>query len=355
MKRILVQAGHKPPLQPGIPGTGAPGEAPLMAEIQQAVVRVLEHDGRFKAIAVPGEIPGGLQVDAALFLHADGVDNTSVRGFCFGYPTGSKDTEVNRDLAELIAAEFNKLPGHPPRRADNPTADAHYYYGFRIVETPGPEVLIEHGFVTNPTEHAWLKSHVEQIAQAEHAALCRYFGFDGQKITPQATLISPPRAPRQNAETYLLARPHGQYTEADVRNIVGYYYSVATAGGVGLDPLLAIAQMILETAHLTSYWSQRPRRNPAGIGVTGAPGAGVSFPSWFAAVQAHVGRLLAYSLPKGKEAAAQATLINKALAARPLPDALRGRAPRLQGLAGTWAKDPQYANKICAIANDILS
>lgn len=42
-----------------------------------------------------------------------------------------------------------------------------FYYGFGIVQTPGPEVLVEHGFVTNPAEHQWLKAHVNELARAE--------------------------------------------------------------------------------------------------------------------------------------------------------------------------------------------
>ncbi len=170
-------------------------------------------------------------------------------------------------------------------------------------------------------------------------------------VTPRSQLHAAARAPAQRAERYLLAGPHGEYSDDDVRVIVGHYYKTAPA--VGLDPLLVVAQMVLETGALTSFWSQRPRRNPAGIGVTGAPGAGLSFPSWKTAVRAHTGRLLAYSLPSGTENQAQAQLIAEALAFRPLPQRLRGVAPRLEGLAGTWAADPQYAVKLARVANDI--
>jgi N-acetylmuramoyl-L-alanine amidase len=36
-------------------------------------------------------------------------------------------------------------------------------------------VLVEHGFVTNPQEHRWLKGHVDELAQAEYNALLRFF------------------------------------------------------------------------------------------------------------------------------------------------------------------------------------
>ena len=170
-------------------------------------------------------------------------------------------------------------------------------------------------------------------------------------VTPRSRLLAAPRASARRAEQYLLARPHGEYSDDDVRVIVRDYYETAT--GVGLDPLLVVAQMALETGGLTSFWSQRPRRNPAGIGVTGAPGAGLSFPSWKVAVRAHTGRLLAYALPPDGGSDAQIALIAEALSFRPLPQRLRGAAPRLEDLAGTWAADPQYAVKVARVANEI--
>jgi hypothetical protein len=172
-------------------------------------------------------------------------------------------------------------------------------------------------------------------------------------VTPGSPLLAAASAPSARAGQYLLARPHGGYSAGDVTEIVGLYYT--TAGAVGLDPLLVVAQMAEETSHLTSFWSQRPRRNFAGIGVTGQPGAGLSFPDLKTAVRAHTGRLLAYALPAGTGTATQQQLIDEALAARPLPPQLRGAAVTLKGLAGTWAQDPQYAVKLAAVANDIAA
>ena len=127
----------------------------------------------FHGIPMPGRIDDSVQCDAAIFLHADGFTDPSANGFSVGFPA----FDVNRRLAHLIAEEIEKLPGHPRRRPDNGTADMAKYYGFRHIQTPGPEVLVEHGFVTNPGEHQWLKDHVEALAQAELNALRRFFGF----------------------------------------------------------------------------------------------------------------------------------------------------------------------------------
>jgi flagellum-specific peptidoglycan hydrolase FlgJ len=171
------------------------------------------------------------------------------------------------------------------------------------------------------------------------------------RITQKSELLAEPRATRGELEAFMLARDHGGYTDANVRGIVKRY--VTTATSVGLDPLLVVAQMVLETGNLTSFWSQVPRRNPAGIGVTGEEGKGNTFTSWDKACRAHVGRLLAYALPEGAENAAQRRLIKEALKVRDLPSDRRGRAPSLAGLAGSWAMDPEYAGKIVRVANQI--
>lgn len=171
------------------------------------------------------------------------------------------------------------------------------------------------------------------------------------KITAKSHLMASPRATRDELTAYVLGRPHGGYSDRQVRSIIQRYDEVAALAG--LDPCLVVAQMILETGNLTSEWSQPPRRNPAGIGVTGEPGAGISFATWKAAVAAHVGRLLAYCLEPSTENEAQGQLIAAALAVRPLPPAKRGSALTLAGLAGAWAADRGYATKIARLANEI--
>ena len=174
---------------------------------------------------------------------------------------------------------------------------------------------------------------------------------DDGVVTPQSALLAPPRATPKTLERYMLSRQHGSYSDDDVRDILRTY--TATCKQAGLDPLLVVSQMVLETGNLMSFWSQPPRRNPAGIGVTGKPGAGISFSNWDKAARAHVGRLLAYALPKDGGTEAQRKLIDEALKVRPLPDDRRGRAPKLKGLAGSWATDRKYADKITGIANEI--
>jgi hypothetical protein len=190
--------------------------------------------------------------------------------------------------------------------------------------------------------------------------------------TTTATILGPPTGTAQQAIAYLTPRVSEQYPGYDVRKIVHAYVDIG--GEVGLDWFLAIAQMAHETGSLTSWWSQRPRRNPAGLGVTGRksqrprgdqPGPGWSwddrenlwregwtFATWaYDAIPAHLGRLLAYALPEGRGTPAQQAAIRLTLAYRPLPAGFRGAAVLWTGLNGRWAVPGKtYAQRILKVA-----
>lgn len=174
-------------------------------------------------------------------------------------------------------------------------------------------------------------------------------------LSPDSPILGPPSGSAEAAIAYLAARST-HYEPGAVAEIVTGYRRIG--GEAGLDWFGALAQVAHETGGLTSWWSARPRRNPAGLGVTGetrrAPAAlppgpdwaydgqvwrrGLSFARWDGdAIRAHIGRLLAYALPMGQGTPAQQRLIAEALALRPLPAAYRGAAPTWRGLNGRWA------------------
>lgn len=145
------------------------------------------------------------------------------------------------------------------------------------------------------------------------------------------------------------------YTYEDVVSIVQAYERIGNS--VGVDWFLAVAQMAHETGFMTSFWSARPQRNPAGLGVDGSKSStnpnvsgwafntqrnqwekGLSFASWEdEAIPAHIGRMLAYAMTDQQATPAQKALIDKALSYRPLPSHLRGVAPTIVGMNGKWA------------------
>jgi hypothetical protein len=209
--------------------------------------------------------------------------------------------------------------------------------------------------------------------------------------TPQPEPEQPDPGPWPNSPGYLLATHSGtrtqaiawlsrhanQYNATDVTTIVNAYARVGNEAGV--DWFLALAQCAHETGSLTSWWCARPRRNPAGIAVTGRivyapreapPGVnwvwdpavygwreGASFAAWDGeAVRAHLGRLLAYALPAGVGSPVQRALIDEALRVRLLPANLRGAAWTITDLNGRWAvPGTEYGQRILSLATRMRS
>ncbi len=215
---------------------------------------------------------------------------------------------------------------------------------------------------------AALCNQITRGQEPEHTTI--YLPYLERSPLP-GTLLGPPTGTAAAAIAWLAPRSTA-YTPYDVGVIVNGYAEIGDAAG--LDWFLAIAQCAHETGHLTSWWCQRPRRNPAGIGVTGEtregtpdqpPGpdwawdesiqrwrAGLSFASWVGeSIPAHLGRLLAYALPEGAGTPYQQQLIDYALSRRPLPAHLRGMAVTIIDLNGRWAvPGATYGQSILTLA-----
>lgn len=189
-------------------------------------------------------------------------------------------------------------------------------------------------------------------------------------ILDDAPIVGRATGTEAMAIAWFAPRADPSYTDYDLSAIVAAYRAVGEA--VGMDWFLAMAQMGHETGHLTSFWSQRPQRNPAGLGVTGEWSAvqppdtngwayntqrmrwerGLSFATWAEhAIPAHLGRLLAYALTDAQANDAQRSLIAYALSVRPLSSSRRGIAPTILGLNGVWAvPGATYGQTIVSLA-----
>lgn len=195
-KRVLIQAGHAYPREPGFEGgTGTAGEIEYVVDIRDRLAALLRKDGRFDVTTTPGDIPNGWVGDAALYEHCDGSGNPSSHGFSAGFQDGN-----GQRLAAAISRRYLEL-GHPGgHHADNYTADLRGYYGFsRTVATF--EVIWENGFLTNPAEAAWLRANIQELAQAQYEALLEIFQMTPPK---EATSLSPAKiARRENLQIWI--------------------------------------------------------------------------------------------------------------------------------------------------------
>lgn len=193
--------------------------------------------------------------------------------------------------------------------------------------------------------------------QAEVDRLAAWATARAAKMTTDLTLGRPDRAAALVRYYDLLCRP------------------------LGLDTVLAVCQTWHETATWSSWWFRSPRRNPAGIGVTGAvqdaPGSsgqwqprpdgrwgkGHAYPTYASAAGAHVHGLAMWA---GADADAVAALGARCKAAGVTPytppKVAQGSCTQWRHLG--WAHNPrkigwaykgeQYGHAIAKLARQVL-
>lgn len=141
----------------------------------------------------------------------------------------------------------------------------------------------------------------------------------------------------------------------DAKEILNTYDVVCKSANV--NPYILVAQMFKETDWLRSWWSQVPRRNMAGIGVTGETAKdtpkdsgwafdtqlkmwkkGYSFNTWKDAIEVHIGHVLAYFLTDSEATEVQKKIIYTSPRLPIMTKAgYRGIADKITDLNGKYA------------------
>jgi len=125
--------------------------------------------------------------------------------------------------------------------------------------------------------------------------------------------------------------------------LAGYYLEEAVAEKVNHD--VAFAQMCLETGFLRYGGLVTPDMNNfCGLGAIGPEETGLIFPDPRTGVRAHIQHLQAYASDEP---------LNQELIDPRYRYVKRGSAPTVHGLAGTWAADRAYDEKIIRILKNI--
>jgi hypothetical protein len=129
------------------------------------------------------------------------------------------------------------------------------------------------------------------------------------------------------------------------KNFAEIYIEEASIEGVNHD--IAFSQMCLETGFLSYGGLVTPDMNNfAGLGSTGPGVPGEKFPSPRIGVRAQIQHLKSY---------ATAAPLNQDLVDPRRHFVVQGSAPTIDGLAGTWAADKEYARKLKALLNRLYA
>ena len=162
----------------------------------------------------------------------------------------------------------------------------------------------------------------------------------------QALVVSPVIAGRgvksadQLAEFFMARNPQGN--RAQVERLANYYVTEAQFEGINSD--VAFVQMCLETGFLRFGGLVTPDMNNfCGLGAIDADNRGEWFPTEQIGVRAHIQHLHAY----GTTGKLRGELVdNRYKYVNP-----RGKSPDVFGLAGTWAADKAYGQKLWTLLN----
>ena len=146
---------------------------------------------------------------------------------------------------------------------------------------------------------------------------------------------------RLNADqltNYFMSR-NAEADREHIKNFAQYYIDEAAVEGVNSD--VAFAQMCLETGYLRFGGLVQPEfHNYCGLGAMDAEHPGEQFPDEQTGVRAHIQHLQAYGTTEDVK------LVNELVDPRYNWVHKTKYVENIYGLAGTWATDPLYGQKL---------
>lgn len=141
---------------------------------------------------------------------------------------------------------------------------------------------------------------------------------------------------RQLTEFFMRNNPDADIEQ--VRRLASYYIEEGNREGINSD--CAFVQMCHETGFLKFGNLVTPEmHNYCGLGAIDENQRGLYFETEQLGVRAHIQHLHAYAKPEG-------FILNNDCVDPRYRYVKRGRAPTIEGLAGTWAADREYAIKL---------
>jgi hypothetical protein len=174
---------------------------------------------------------------------------------------------------------------------------------------------------------------ITAVSSAAPAAACPV------AVTESLSIMGPPLSAAAVVEAWWADRPAPRRLGVSPQQLIELYYAEGTAEGV--RPEVAFAQAVFETGSFSS--SDTAINNYAGIGHPDGAGSGLPFPSVEVGVRAHVQLLRAFA--EGNDVAFASP--------RVAPEA-GARAATVVELAGTWASDGAYAERLVTVLAAML-
>ena len=156
-----------------------------------------------------------------------------------------------------------------------------------------------------------------------------------------SAIVSRPRLNSLQLSAFLMYM-NPELDEQRVMKISSIYIEESEAESINSD--IAFAQMCLETGFLSfNGLVKSDMNNFCGLGAIDVNNSGITFENETLGIRAHIQHLKAYASKK--------PLKNECVDPRYKYVNPKGKATKIKYLAGRWASDPEYSNKIQNILN----
>lgn len=223
----------------GNTGAAAGGytETEINMAIGERVAALLTAQG-FVVDLLPATVPPGYRADAFVALHADGAPSTAANGFKVATPW--RTSRAAQQLMESLVAEYGAATALPQDGAITFNMRGYYAFSRRFrhaIDRTTPAVIIEMGFLTNPSDRALLTGKPDLVASGIASGITRYLTerdpTDQAALQPPSYVIQRARdeagadiraAPDPNAPLLLHVGPDARLMPFDRKN--GWYQVV---------------------------------------------------------------------------------------------------------------------------------
>jgi len=170
---IIVQMGH---VGRTTGFTGTNGEQAFVKKVGLAINHILLYNSvNARLMGADGWMKPEPNLCKIFFaLHCDGALNLTADWFSCGYKPGT-----NQRFKDIMAVKYKELTGFD-RGADNYTETMRNYYAWKDYSFRPTHVkadfylLLEHGFLTNPTQRLWLNNHITEIVNSHCSVIINF-------------------------------------------------------------------------------------------------------------------------------------------------------------------------------------
>jgi N-acetylmuramoyl-L-alanine amidase len=203
-KRVGIQVGHLdneevPEELSGLTrnGAGAVAAGYTEREVNALVAEIVAEQLRAEGVVVdvlPAVVPPKYEADAFISIHADGNNNSGVRGFKMAGPRRDY-SGASQALVDALYESYAESTGLPIDGNISRRMTAYYAFNWaryeHAVHPYTPSAIVEMGFLTNATDRSFMLNRSEEVATGIASGVLSFLESYDPERAPRQVLENP--------------------------------------------------------------------------------------------------------------------------------------------------------------------